>query len=58
MFSVSFIDNTTDEILHKNGFESDKAAYDWIDSQGNKITALKLLIWSEALQCGRTIEEF
>ena len=58
MFRVSYIDNMTDEICHKGNFKSDKAAYDWIDNQGEKITALKLLIWSEARQCYRAIEEF
>lgn len=58
MFRVSYIDNFTNAILQKGNFESDKDAYDWIDSQGEKITALKLLIWSEARQCYRAIEEF
>lgn len=58
MFRVSYINNLTDEILQKGGFESDKAAYDWIDSQGNKIIAIKLLIWSEARQSYREIEKF
>lgn len=58
MFRVSYINNSTDEICHKGGFKSDKSAYDWVDEQGEKITALKLLIWSEAQQCYRAIEEF
>lgn len=58
MFRISYIDNTTDEICQKGGFKSDKAAYDWVDGQGEKITALKLLIWSEAKQCYGTLEEF
>lgn len=58
MFSISYIDNITDEILQKAGFKSDKAAYDWLDCQDNKITPLKLLVWSEAQQCYRTLEKF
>lgn len=58
MFRVSYIDNPTDEILQKGDFKSDKEAYNWIDSQSDKITVLKLLIWSEALQCYRTLEKF
>ena len=58
MFRVSYINNSTDEICCKGGFDSDKSAYDWVDEQGEKITALKLLIWSEARKCYRAIEEF
>lgn len=58
MFRVSYIDNFTNEILQKGDFESDEAAYDWINEQDNKITALNLLIWSEARLCYRAIEKF
>lgn len=58
MFRVSYINNSTDKICHKGGFDSDKDAYDWVYNQGENITALKLLIWSEARKCYRAIEEF
>lgn len=51
MFRVSYINNSNDKIEHKGGFNSTKDARIWVDNQGNKITALKLLVWDEDIQC-------
>lgn len=58
MFKVTYINNSNDYVYHRGGFKSDKEAYEWVDQQGRKITPLKLLIWSEAKQSYRVIEEF
>ena len=50
MFRVSYIDNNTDEILHKT-FKDTKEAETWVIEQGDKITALKLLVWDEYINC-------
>lgn len=55
MFTISYIDNNTDEILHKGSFKTTKEASEWATKQGNKITALKLLVWDEELQCNSTL---
>lgn len=54
MFRVSYIDNNN-AIAHKGGFNSDAEAYEWIDKQNN-ITPLKLLVWSEEIQCFDTFK--
>lgn len=55
MFRVIYI-NESDEIMHKGGFVSDKAANDWIKQ--NHITAVKLMVWSENTQCFRTLYNY
>lgn len=57
MFRVSYINNSNDAIEHKGGFESTKAASQWVKSMGNKITALKLLVWDEDIQCFSTLRD-
>ena len=57
MWKVSYIDLEDDEIKLKGGFKSDKAVDEWIRSNNN-IIPLKLLVWSELLQCYRTVEEY
>lgn len=56
MWKVSYMDLEDDEIKLKGGFKSDKEADEWIRS--NNIIPLKLLVWSELLQCYRTVEEY
>ena len=60
MWSISYMDLEDDEIKSKGGFKSDKEAIEWMDKQENekKIIALKLLVWSEYLQCCRTVLDF
>ena len=60
MWSVSYMDLEDDEIKSKGGFKSDKEANEWMDKQENekKIIALKLLVWSEYLQCCRAVLDF
>ena len=50
------MDLEDDGIKLKGGFKSDKEADEWIRS--NNIIPLKLLVWSELLQCYRTVEEY
>ena len=57
MFSLSYINLEKDEVEIKNGFKSDKEAYDYIANH-KEVLPLKLLIWSEARQCNREIEAF
>ena len=57
MFSLSYINLEKDEVEIKNGFKSDKEAYDYIANH-KEVLPLKLLIWSEARQCNREIETF
>ena len=49
MFRIVYIDKD-DNICHKGGFASDREAYTWLNTQNN-ITPLRLLVWSEQLQC-------
>lgn len=58
MFRVSYIDNATNEVAHKGGFESTKAARLWVEGQGNKILALHLLVWDEDLGCYSILRGF
>lgn len=57
MWKVSYIDLTDDEIKVKGGFQTDKEVDEWIRNN-NDIIPLKLLVWSELLQCCRTVEEY
>lgn len=57
MFSLSYVNLEKDEVEIKNGFKSDKEAYDYIANH-KEVLPLKLLIWSEARQCNREIEAF
>lgn len=57
MFRISYIDNSSDEILHKN-FKDTKEAEMWVMEQGNKITALKLLVWDEYINCYSTLRTY
>lgn len=57
MFRISYIDNSSDEILHKN-FEDTKKAEVWVIEQGDKITALKLLVWDEYINCYSTLRTY
>lgn len=50
MFRVSYID-ARDRLSHKGGFSSTLEAMNWVRAQGSAITALKLLVWDEELQC-------
>lgn len=54
MFRVSYLNGNS--VAHKGGFKSDKDALDWITR--NNITALKLLVWSEDIQCFHPIRSF
>ena len=56
MWKVSYMDLDDDGIKLKGGFKSDKEADEWIKS--NNIIPLKLLVWSELLQCYRTVEKY
>lgn len=58
MFRVSYINNSNDAIEHKGGFDSTKAAGEWVEKQGNAITALKLLVWDEDIQCFSALRDF
>lgn len=57
MFRVSYIDRNG-KIAHKGGFDSDASAYKWVNAQGNNIIPLKLLVWSEDIQCFDTFKKF
>ena len=57
MFRVSYIDNATNAVALKGGFASTKEARLWVESQGEKIIALKLLVWDEDLDCYSVLRE-
>ena len=42
---------------HKGGFKSDKEANDWARSQ-TQATPIRLLVWSEEIQCFRKLYDF
>ena len=54
MFAISYLDNNN-KISLKGGFKSDKAAYRWIDDNELYITPLKLLFWSDEIDCYDTL---
>lgn len=56
MFRVVYI--AGGEYQHKGGFRSDKAANDWVREQGDKITPVSLLVWSEETQSFRKLEDY
>lgn len=55
MFRVVYLDEKYG-VSHKGGFKTDKEALIWIEI--NHITALKLLMWSEDIQCYKTLYEY
>lgn len=57
MFKISYIDKRTNELAHSPTFKSDKEAYQWADAHDSTAVPLRLLIWSEAIQCYRVIEK-
>lgn len=57
MFRISYFDENGNA-RQKGGFSSDKAANDWVKAQGDKIAAMRLLIWSEEIQCFRPIANY
>ena len=60
MWKISYLDLASDGIFLKGGFNSDKDAIEWAEEQENskKIIALKLLVWSEYIQCYREVLDF
>ena len=58
MFRVSYINNSTNQLAHKGGLSSTKEAIEWVRQQGEKITALKLLVWDEDIDCFSTLKKF
>lgn len=58
MWKISYMEGNN--IKLKGGFKSDKEANDWINSKNKDcdFVPLKLLVWSELLQCYRTVEEY
>lgn len=60
MWSVSYLDLSNDEVGSKSGFANDKQAIEWMEEQerAGKIIALKLLVWSEYIQCCREVLDF
>lgn len=57
MLKVLYMDLEDGSTKLKGGFKTDKEAGEWIGSNDN-IAPLKLLVWSELLQCYRTVEEY
>ncbi len=60
MWRISYLNLDNDEIQQKGGFKSDKEAEDWkiLKESEGKIIGLKLLVWSELLQCYRIVYEY
>ena len=56
MFRVVYIDDNN-KINHKGGFNSDAEAYKWIDAH-KEVTPVRLLIWSDELDCFDTFKKF
>lgn len=57
MFCVSYYDKYG-QVSQKGGFKSDKEAYQWVREQGDLIIPLKLLVWSEEIDCYTTLYKF
>lgn len=57
MFRVSYIDNKTDEINLKSGFNQVSEAIKWVNKQKelNNITPLKLLVYNDYIDACSTI---
>ena len=55
MFMVVYLDDNG--YGHKGGFKSDKEANNWAAQQLNKIP-LRLMVWSEEIQCYRKLDEY
>lgn len=58
MWAISYFNLKNDEVELKGGFASDKKADDWAISQAENIIPIKLLVWSEMLQCFRTVYNY
>lgn len=56
MFRVSYI-NENGDIMHKGGFSGIKSANQWI-KDNPEITALKLLVWNDDINCFMPIYEY
>ena len=58
MWRVSYIED--DIVKIKSGFKSDKEADEWVCSREKEsdFVPLKLLVWSELLQCYKVVEEY
>ncbi len=57
MFRVIYMDKNG--YGHKGGFKSDKDANNWADAQRNtEITPLRLMVWSEDIQCFRKLYNY
>ena len=58
MWRVSYIED--DVVKIKSGFKSDKEADEWVCSKEKEkdFVPLKLLVWSELLQCYKVVEEY
>lgn len=57
MFRISYIDNATDKLSHKGGFESASKAMNWVKEQGGNILPLKLLVFNDYIGAFSTICE-
>lgn len=58
MWKVSYLNLENNQIELKGEFKSDKEAIEWVENNKDKIVALKLLVWSEYLQCCRVVLDF
>lgn len=56
MFAVSYIDEN-DKINLKRGFKSDAEVYRWVEAH-DAIVPLKLLVWSDEIDCYSTFKKF
>ena len=64
MFRVSYLQNGTldnakikaDKVAHKT-FRSQEEALEWVDNN-SQITPLKLLVWSDDIDCYSTVMKF
>ena len=59
MFRISYLDLATNDYEQTGGFDSDKDAMEWAlkNEREGKIIPLKLLVWSEYLQCYRQVDD-
>lgn len=57
MFRVIYIDKNG--YGHKGGFKTDKDANDWAAAQKNTtIIPIRLMVWSEDIQCFRKLYDY
>lgn len=56
MFRVIYIDKNG--YGHKGGFKTDKDANAWATAQNTAVIPIRLMVWSEEIQCFRKLYDY